>query len=273
MDWVASWFNVLPLDQAIDRLAQQSLPARAAAITFDDGYADNHSIALPILKKHGLPATFFIATGFLDGGRMWNDTIIESIRLSPASKLDCSSINLGVYPLNSLSEKREAIRSLIQQIKYQSIQKRLELTADIADLAQAKPPSNLMMTTKEVIQLHEAGMQIGAHTVSHPILAKINLDDARQEIQESKRFLEDALGERIRLFAYPNGKPDVDYLNEHVTLVRDLGFDAAVSTAHGSASFNSADFFQLPRFTPWEKNKFQFGLRLLQNLLKSRVQE
>lgn len=271
MAWIASWFNVLPLDQAIDQLAQHSLPERAAAITFDDGYADNCSIALPILKRYRLPATFFIATGFLNGGCMWNDMIIESIRRSPLAKLDCSSINLGTYPLNSLSEKREAIRLLIQQIKYHPIQKRLELTSNITDLAKAKPPSDLMMTTEEVIQLDLTGMQIGAHTVSHPILAKTDLSEARLEIQESKRYLEETLGKKIRLFAYPNGKPNIDYLKEHVALIKELGFDAAVSTAIGSANIKSADLYQLPRFTPWEKTKLRFGFSLLKNLLKSNI--
>jgi len=271
MTWISSWFNILPLDQAIDKLAQQSLPERAAAITFDDGYADNHAIALPILKKYELPATFFIATGFLNGGRMWNDTIIESIRSSPLPTLDLSSIHLGLHPIGSVPEKQKAIHSLIQQIKYQSIQKRIELTSEIATLAQGSPPTDLMMTTEEIIQLRQAGMQIGAHTVSHPILAKTDLTEARREIQESKRFLEGALGEPIRLFAYPNGKPDVDYLAEHVAMVRDLGFDAAVSTANGSTSLKGADFYQLPRFTPWDKTKSRFGLRLLQNLLESPV--
>lgn len=273
MTWIGSWFNVLPLDQAIDKLAQQSLPERAASITFDDGYADNHAIALPILKKYGLPATFFIATGFLNGGRMWNDTIIESIRSSPLSTLDLSPMQLGIHPISSLPEKQEAIHSLIQQIKYQSIQKRLALTSEIANLAQATPPTDLMMTTEEVVQLRQAGMQIGAHTVSHPILAKTDLAEARHEIHGSKRFLEETLGEPVRLFAYPNGKPDVDYLTEHVALVRDLGFDAAVSTASGSASVKNADFHQLPRFTPWDKTKSRFALRLLQNLLRSPVRE
>ncbi|WP_163360867.1 polysaccharide deacetylase family protein, partial [Escherichia coli] len=88
LGWLRSWFNVLPLDEAAQRLKDGSLPARAAALSFDDGYADNHDIALPLLQKHGLPCSFFIATGFLDGGRMWNDTLIESIRLSTKPLLD-----------------------------------------------------------------------------------------------------------------------------------------------------------------------------------------
>ena len=88
--WLRRWFNVIPLDEAVQALSRRELPARALAITFDDGYADNHEVALPILLKHGLPATFFIATGFLDGGRMWNDTVIESLRHCKAARLDLS---------------------------------------------------------------------------------------------------------------------------------------------------------------------------------------
>jgi hypothetical protein len=76
--WLRHWFEVLPLDRAVQALRDGTLPARAAAITFDDGYADNHDLALPMLEAAGLSACFFIATGFLDGGRMWNDVLIEA---------------------------------------------------------------------------------------------------------------------------------------------------------------------------------------------------
>ena len=70
------------------RLQQGRLPPRALAITFDDGYADNRTVAAPLLERHGLPCTFFVATGFLDGGRMWNDTLIETVRRAPGQTLD-----------------------------------------------------------------------------------------------------------------------------------------------------------------------------------------
>ena len=81
MVWIKSWFNVVSLDAAVKAIKEKNIPRRTAVITFDDGYADNHDVALPILKKHGLPATFFIATGFVDGGRMRNETIIVSGQL------------------------------------------------------------------------------------------------------------------------------------------------------------------------------------------------
>ena len=82
MRFVAATYRVMTLGEAIDHLARATLPPRSLVITFDDGYADNAEVALPILQRLGLRATFFISTGFLDGGRMWNDSVIECLRSS-----------------------------------------------------------------------------------------------------------------------------------------------------------------------------------------------
>ena len=108
-------------------------------------------------------------------------------------------------------------------------------------------------------------MQIGAHTVSHPILARLSDEQARQEIGDSKIFLEKLLGERVGLFAYPNGKPGEDYMPQSVDVVRSLGFDAAVSTQWGTSGTGD-DPLQIRRFTPWDKTKLRFGVRMLDNL-------
>jgi len=264
--WLKSWFNVLPLDAAVAHLKAGTLPARAACITFDDGYADNHDVALPILRKHGFPATFFIATGFLDGGRMWNDTVIESVRLSRLTTLDLGE--LGCYAVNTPTEKASAIGTLIGKIKYLPTDKRLAFVQRIADAAQVSPPNDLMMTSTQVKAMRQAGMQIGAHTVSHPILARLTNEQARAEVKGSKDFLEDLLGERVGLFAYPNGKPGEDYSAASVEVVGGLGFDAAVSTQWGTSRMGD-DMLQIKRFTPWDRSKIRFGTRLLTNLLSS----
>ncbi len=164
-----------------------------------------------------------------------------------------------------IGEKRDAIKSIIGQIKYLPVSERADLTEKISELAGATPPDNLMMTSAQVAEMHDAGMQIGAHTVSHPILTSISLQQAREEIANSKCHLEQLLGERISLFAYPNGKPGIDYQPEHAALAKELGFEAAVSTAWGTATISS-DVHQIPRFTPWDKSRLRFGIRLLSNL-------
>ena len=266
--WVASWFNVLPLDQAAKHLKAGTLPARAACITFDDGYADNHHVAMPILQRHGLTATFFIATGFLDGGRMWNDTIIVTVRACQAPVLDVSALGLGRHALSTVPARQAAIAALIGQIKYRPVAERITLTENIARIANVQLPQNLMMTSTEVKAMRQAGMQIGAHTVSHPILAKLTDEQARQEIGDSKRFLEQLLGEPVAVFAYPNGKPGEDYLPQSVEVVRSLGFDAAVSTQWGASRMGD-DPLQIKRFTPWDRTRLRFGLRLLRTLASS----
>jgi len=266
--WIKDWFNVLPLEQAVVRLKERTLPPRAAAITFDDGYADNCTVAMPILQAHGLTATFFIATAYLDGGRMWNDTVIESVRRCQESRLDLSREGLGVHQLTSANAIRQAIISILSDVKYRDSRERLRVVDYIAAVSGARLPPDLMMSAEQVRIMRRAGMSIGAHTATHPILARLQADDVRAEVTESKRFLESLLQERVGLFAYPNGKPDVDYRAEDAEIIRGLGFDAAVTTAWGVADAQS-DLMQLPRFTPWDRTRFRFGTRLARNLLQN----
>ncbi|MFL6709172.1 MAG: polysaccharide deacetylase family protein [Massilia sp.] len=257
-------FNIISLSQAIEGLKNDSLPTRAACLTFDDGYADNATIALPILQRHGVHATVFVATGFLNGGRMWNDTIIELIRRAPG-QIDLGGAGYGRYTLDSVAARRQAIGSLLDQLKYISMDERLRQVEAIAAQVDMRLPDDLMMRTEQVRQLHAAGIEIGAHTVDHPILARLSAAEARTQIATGKAALEDMIGAPVNLFAYPNGKPGRDYLAEHVAIVKELGFTGAVSTSWGAARLGT-DLFQLPRFTPWDRTRLPFTLRLLKNL-------
>jgi peptidoglycan/xylan/chitin deacetylase (PgdA/CDA1 family) len=122
-----------------------------------------------------------------------------------------------------------------------------------------------MLTGAQLRQLAHANMGIGAHTVSHLILASLTSAAAREEVAQSKRTLEGLLQQPVPLFAYPNGKPHQDYHRETREVVRDCGFEAAFSTAWGAAR-PGEDVYQLPRFTPWDASRARFGGRLLRNL-------
>lgn len=265
LSWLQRGFNVLPLDQAIRALSEGTLPSRAVAITFDDGYADNYTVALPILQKHGLNATFFIAIGFLDGGRMFNDTVIEAIRRFEGDQLDLGSLGLGVVDMRTPSARRKAIDRLLPALKYLPPDERAVKAASIAQLAEVELPADLMMTSLQLRDLRAAGMIVGGHTVNHPILARIDDAEAYREIAGGKARLETILGESISFFAYPNGRPEKDYLFKHAVMVQEAGYVGAVSTSPGAAR-RGADLFQLPRFTPWDRTEFRFGLRLIANM-------
>lgn len=268
MHWVRRWFNVLPLPEAVRQLRSGSLPPRSLAITFDDGYADNEAIALPILRRLRLTATFFIATGFLEGRCMWNDRVIEAIRACRSTRLDLTKIGLGSFPVGTQEERRRTIDELLRMIKYREQDEREDLAVAIASAAGCGPAPTLMMSREQVRSLHRAGMTIGAHTVSHPILRVLKPARAREEIGRSREELEAIIREPISLFAYPNGRPHRDYTAEHVEMARECGFAAAVTTAWGVATGHS-DRYQLPRFTPWDRSRWKFAARLARNLYKT----
>lgn len=272
MTWIMECFNVLPLDESVRRLSERSLPPRAASITFDDGYADNFHVARPILESLGLTATFFISTGYLNGGIMWNDKVIESIRHCRMSHLDLSSMGLGILDLTTVASIRHSISEVLRNIKHLTPSQRDESVSNILTVTNTIPPNDLMMTSDQVIAMRKSGMQIGAHTVTHPILANLDSKAVGDEVSESKRFLEDLLQERIGLFAYPNGKPDLDYRMTDVEIVRKLGFDAAVTTAWGVAD-ETTDPMQIPRFTPWDRTRFHFCARLFQLHFRNRAHQ
>ncbi len=269
-NWLKAWFDVLPLDEAVRRLKAGTLPTRACAITFDDGYADNHDVALPILRAAGLPATFFVSTGFLNGGRMWNDTLIETIRGCRLSAIELGGtpaamlgrLELGVSP----DSRRREIARVLKSVKYLDHEQRLACVNAIAARAQTELPSDLMMSSAQVHALYTNGMQIGAHTVSHPILAGLSDEQAGWEVAESRQVLQEITGATVSLFAYPNGKPGADYSERCTQIVRELGFEAAVSTQWGAAK-QGDDYFQIPRFTPWDRSRWRFAARMQRNLV------
>ncbi|MDD5330473.1 MAG: polysaccharide deacetylase family protein [Sulfuricella sp.] len=264
MALLAEHFQVLPLPEAVRRLRDGTLPPRAACVTFDDGYADNHDVALPILQKWQLPATFFVATAYLDGGWMWNDAVIEAVRQAPGQHLDLAPLGLPACSIATPRLRRKAAMTVIARLKYLPPDRRQTDVWRMLRLASAKLPASPMMSSSQVRALHSAGMEIGGHTVSHPILAGLDSAAAYAEIADGKAQLEQISGGAVQLFAYPNGKPGKDYRHEHVEMVKRSGFAAAVSTAWGAAGAGG-DSFQLPRFTPWDGTPLRFGLRLLQN--------
>ena len=263
---VKRWFNVLPLPQAQRRLHDGTLPARALAITFDDGYADNHDVALPILQRHGLPATCFVATGFLDGGCMWNDRVIEAVRQCSGDTLRLPrdiELDTAPLPLADTAARRRAIERLLTHLKHRPIAQRLQAADALAAANGTRLPTTLMMRSQQVQALQRGGFTIGGHTVDHPILATLNDAEAAHQINANKQALEALLQQPLTLFAYPNGRPDDDYGARDVALVQQAGYEAAVSTAWGAAR-RGDDAFQLPRFTPWDRQPLRFGLRMAQ---------
>lgn len=260
---LARWFRLLPLGEAVRRLRERNLPGRAACIAFENGYADNASVALPILQRHRVPATFFVASGFLDGGCMWKDAVIDVVRSAVGDRLNLAASGFATYDLGCPVRRRAVIDMLIDTLGRLPHGERLER---IRGMARSFAPT--MMTSDEVLALHRSGMEIGAQTVSHPVLTSISNADARAEIANGRARLQEIVQAPVRLFAYPSGRPGQDFEVRHVHMLRSQGFDAAVTSARGAARPDT-DPMLLPRLSPPEHGAPGLLLRLACNLIRT----
>jgi len=257
------FYNILPLSDAIERVKQGTLPSASLSITFDDGYADNYTHALPILERHEAPATFFVATAFLDGGRMWNDTLIETARRLPDGEVKLPFGSRETSIISSMDDRRSFAQLAIDYCKYLPISEREERASEFAALQNNELPTSLMMSSEQVRTMATSDYaEIGAHTRNHPILAECNDQEAEKEIADSVRDLTHLLGRQPKLFAYPNGKLNKDYLQNQTRFVVKAGLKAAVTTDWGVLDRNT-DLMQIPRFSPWKKSPKRFVFDLL----------
>lgn len=267
MELLAECFNVLPLSEAVEALRTEAMPPRAVAITFDDGYRSVHDIALPILRELSLPATVFLTSGYVGESNMWNDRIIQAVQEMPLDVLDLRDVGLGVHSLKSTTDRKITVERLTEGSKYLPQVERLGLTRKLEGLVGNPSAQGLMVTRPMIENLVRHGIDIGAHTVTHPILSRLDDGEAWQEMIIGKQQLESITGKPIQLFAYPNGKVGRDFDERHVQMARAAGFTAAFTTAAGAASCKH-DVFQLPRSRPWDRTPFSFGLRLLRWLAR-----
>jgi peptidoglycan/xylan/chitin deacetylase (PgdA/CDA1 family) len=277
LGWISAQFRVLDPLEACERLYDGTLPARAAILSFDDGYADNCTVALPILKRHRVRAAFFVATGYLGGGTMFNDRVIEAVRRCADDHLtldvmtgDGSHCSRAIerLPLRNHAERRVAIDRILGAIKHLEPELRLERVRALerqANAVESAKTTPMMLTAEQVSTMHREGMQIGGHTRSHPILVMLNDDEARSEIEGGLSDLAAIIGGRPRLFAYPNGRRVSDFDERHAHMVEACGVQFAFTTHPGAAGRRSSRY-ALPRFTPWDRTPLRFGMRALLNL-------
>jgi peptidoglycan/xylan/chitin deacetylase (PgdA/CDA1 family) len=227
-------------------------------------------VALPILQRFGLTATVFIAVDAVERGIMWNDLVIEALRRAPA-ELDLSRFGVGALSMPDAASRAAAVDRVLSQLKYVPLAERWQRADDLFRSIAGTAPPRLMMTTAAVRQLAGAGIDVGAHTVNHPILKGLTDDEARREIVDSARWVADVTGRAPRSFAYPNGRPGLDYESRHAAMTRDAGFELAVTTQWGYAT-RASSTYELPRIAPWDRTRHRFWARMMKTHLGSRIE-
>jgi peptidoglycan/xylan/chitin deacetylase (PgdA/CDA1 family) len=232
IDYVARHYEILQADEALRRLYGPGLSRPTAVITFDDGYANNLTVALPVLKRHQAPATVYLTTGLIEsGGYLWTTVLQHALRQTELDILEVGDPRVD-GPLGA--SERERVRRAVEikdSLKLLRADERKALSAEIVE--QAGRPHGLeafrLMTPAEVAELDRQGLvTFGAHTRTHPILSMLGGRELEEEVCGS---VEDVsrLKHVSKTFAYPNGRPQ-DYDERTIHLLRAVGVEAGMST-------------------------------------------
>jgi peptidoglycan/xylan/chitin deacetylase (PgdA/CDA1 family) len=227
--------NIISCSDLLNAIKTNSkLPSRSTMITFDDGYVDNYSVALPILKKYGVKAIFFITTGYIDQSiRSWSDDLAYIINHTDKKFFIFEQKN-KLLKLESQKNKDKAIKLMNHYCKFEISDNPSKLIKELAHHLEIKLPRiRLFMNWSEVKELHNTGMTIASHTATHPNLTQISEDSVNTEVQESFNVITKKIGNCPQIFAYPYGEriPADTNLQQ---LLRKLNIKIALTSCFGS---------------------------------------
>lgn len=256
---------------SLDRIIEQAHEPRKRrkpllGLTFDDGYLDSFSFGAPLLAKHKAFATYFVSSGGVDSGILWQDQLVWIIKTAKKDRLKEVAAELGLPELPFLFPAGQLLaETWLQHAKRLSPSELKSLIAKLS--ARCSHPSfpRLMISPDEIEKaIRVSGrIDIGGHTVNHSILTSTeNEEEAFWEIAHDKAQLEQYSGRPVRHFCYPNGFPGADYQHHHIALVKKAGYLAAFTTADGGVG-PQQDVFQLPRLWPYRNNPILKSLSTL----------
>lgn len=281
----------MKLQDMVRAMRNNQLPRRSVAVTFDDGYADNLYNAKPLLERYGVPGTVYVSSGYVGSGREFYPDVLERIFLQPGSLpeelhltvngkthrwhlgnathygVDACRANAAWHVLDpeSPTPRHHIYRALCQLLyALPECNRRFALDALTSWACRQSicRETHRVLRAEEVCLLARDGLvEVGSHTVDHPVLSAIPVADQRKELQESKRRLEEILDHPVTSFAYPYGTRS-DYSAETVELVREAGYDHACSNFQGHVQ-PGVDPWQLPRFIvrDWDGDEFAAWIR------------
>jgi peptidoglycan/xylan/chitin deacetylase (PgdA/CDA1 family) len=240
-----------------------------AAVTFDDGYLDNFDTAQDLLEQHGVPATVFLTTDFVTGRRTpWWDALAHALLAHPSAD---RSLTLP-FPSGSRSfaggtpAVHDELYGLLQPLPADERDRLVERVVAWSGLDRARLPR--MASAADVSAAGGSCLSFGAHTRSHPVLARLPHAGQEAEIAESKQVVEELASRPVTAFAYPHGRAG-DFTRETSKLVAAAGFSLACTTRTGVVSTRSAAY-ELPRLVVTDDGEDAFERALVQTLRASR---
>lgn len=234
MEYLSRICNVVTMDQVFGfATGAIKLPRRSVAITFDDGFADNLSTAIPIMNRYGIPGTIYVMTGYV-ASVPWYCTLryifTKSRRASFTDPFDGR--------LRSLENPEDRRRSFLSCSRVCARTPRAEIENRISALENAldvqyRPTTPLMLDWDGVREVVRQKHTIGAHTMTHPNLAYVSAEEVRTQMACSKMTIENQIGNKIRHFSYPSPIMEPHWTAETIETCKATGYDTAVTCSSG----------------------------------------
>lgn len=268
MEYIHQTCHPIRLLELVDAVQKRAVPHRAVAITFDDGYANNLIHAYPLLKANQIPATMFSIAANIDANNGFEWDILDQILLQvdplPEHLHICLQGREYDWSTASLIQRQQAYQSIRHLFRSMTSRERTHTITDLLDwagLKQAEIPTCRSLTADELLQLAQDELfDLGAHTLTHPILSTLSIDDQRTEILGSRQRLEAIAQSPVCTFSYPYGQLG-DFTDETVKIVQSAGFRAACTTIQGVVEAGN-DLFRLQRceIQNWDIETFKKNL-------------
>jgi peptidoglycan/xylan/chitin deacetylase (PgdA/CDA1 family) len=236
VEYLAAHYTLVPLSQLAECLRNREASPRLASITIDDGYRDAYEIAFPILRKHRAPATVFVVTEFVGGAAwLWTDKPRYLTALAAPQafevKIGGRKLTLKLTGEDSRATAAGAINAALKPLPEEDRDAAIgRLAFDLGVRLPERPPAEYdAIDWRQAREMADAGVEIGSHTLTHPILTGLSDGRLREEISQSRERIQSAIGRKVETFCYPNGDYDLRAQCE----VARAGYQFAVTTEVG----------------------------------------
>jgi len=250
--YLAKHFRCVSLSTLLDDLARGEVPPHTVAVTFDDGYRNNLTQALPVLSRYKVPATLFITSGLVGSKQMlWPEWAVCVLAQTRLSVLLFAGQEMTLDTVKSREASYRLIVSAFKTMPPENIQSAVDELIAAAGLTKAAIEGSKLgqifraLSWDDVREMRDSGwFEFGAHTQNHWRLSKLDSSQALNEIYDPKALIEGQIGP-IEYFAYPHGNP-ADFTTAHRTMAIEAGY-RAVFTAVTNTVTPHSDLFELPR--------------------------
>ncbi len=253
MRYLTERYQPIVFQTLLDALdGKATLPDRPVIVTFDDGYDDNYHNAFPVLRALGMPATFFVSTGYIGQAKpFWFDLVAHILYRAPSGPVSLEHLGMTLHLEDDVESRRVAADRLVGALKRVDNQQRLTFldwleqkyshAVNADDFRRSRP-----MDWDHLREMSAAGIEIASHTVTHPILSMLDDTALMRELVESKRTLEHEIGKPISVLAYPVGGAQ-EFNDKVVEMAQTAGYRLGVSYMQGVNRLGDFDPFRLQR--------------------------